>query len=90
MLGFCDNFIFFESATFRMGKGEYDLSEMYIVRYNYGRQAERTISSSRVKGTWVRSAGMTGLVEFEKKRIVPSEVYTGLNYGMPTHNPQWT
>jgi aminopeptidase C len=77
---------FIESELLRMGKGDYDLSEMYIVRYNY---------VDRLKDNYLRRGkGNTGpgslahdwLRVYTEDGIVPDEVYTGLNYGSPTHN----
>ena len=77
---------FIESELLRMGKGEYDLSEMYIIRNNY---------IDRLKDNYLRRGkGNTGpgslahdwMRVFTEKGIVPEEVYTGLNYGSPTHN----
>lgn len=77
---------FIESELLRMGKGEYDLSEMFIVRYNY---------IDRLKDNYLRRGkGNTGpgslahdwLRVFSEDGIVPDEVYSGLNYGSPTHN----
>ena len=77
---------FIESELLRMGKGEYDLSEMYIVRENY---------IDRLKDNYLRQGnGNIGeggnshdfFSVFSEKGIVPDEVYTGLNYGSPAHN----
>jgi aminopeptidase C len=77
---------FIESELLRMGKGDYDLSEMFIIRNNY---------VDRLKDNYLRQGngnlGPGGLAhdwfyEFTKNGIVPDEVYTGLNYGSPTHN----
>ena len=77
---------FIESELMRMGKGEYDLSEMYIVRYNY---------TDRLKDNYIRQGkGNTDeggqshdwMKIFTEKGIVPDELYPGLNYGSQTHN----
>ena len=77
---------FIESELLRMGKGEYDLSEMFIIRYNY---------TDRLKDNYLRQGkGNTDeggqshdwMKIFEEKGIVPDQVYPGLNYGSPTHN----
>lgn len=77
---------FIESELLRMGKGEYDLSEMFIIRYNY---------TDRLKDNYMRQGkGNTDeggqshdwMKIFNEKGIVPDEVYTGLNYGSTTHN----
>jgi bleomycin hydrolase len=69
-----------------MGKGEYDLSEMFIVRQNlidklrdnYLRQGKGNVEESSLAHDWMRV--------FTESGIVPDEVYNGLNYGSPTHN----
>lgn len=77
---------FIESELLRMGKGEYDLSEMFIVRYNY---------IDRLKDNYLRQGkGNLGpgslshdvMRIFRNTGIVPDEVYPGLNYGSQTHN----
>ena len=87
--GTCWNFAttsFIESELIRKGKGEYDLSEMYIIRCNYvDRLKDNFIKEG--KGNIVGGGqGHDWIVEFVKNGIVPNEVYTGLNYGMPNHN----
>jgi len=77
---------FIESELLRMGKGEYDLSEMFIVRQNYIdrlkdnylRQGKGNLGPGSLSHDWMR--------EFSEEGIVPDEVYPGLNYGSPTHN----
>ena len=77
---------FIESELLREGKGEYDLSEMFIVRYNYVdrlkdnylRQGKGNLGQGSLAHDW--------MVEFSQNGIVPNEIYTGLNYGSPTHN----
>ncbi|MBW6500180.1 MAG: aminopeptidase [Bacteroidales bacterium] len=77
---------FIESELLRKGKGEYDLSEMFIVRYNYIdrlkdnylRQGKGNLGPGSLSHDFMRVFSNTG--------IVPDEVYAGLNYGSPTHN----
>ena len=77
---------FIESELIRMEKGEYDLSEMYIVRQdyidklrdNYLKQGKGNIDEGGLAHDWLRV--------FTESGIVPEEVYNGLNYGSPTHN----
>jgi aminopeptidase C len=77
---------FFESELIRMGKGEYDLSEMFIVRYNYIdrlrdnylRQGKGNTDEGGQSHDWIKI--------FSESGIVPDEVYPGINYGSPTHN----
>lgn len=77
---------FIESELLRMGKEEYDLSEMFIVRKNY---------IDRLKDNYLRlgkgNLGPGSLSHdfmriFSEEGIVPEEIYTGLNYGSALHN----
>jgi bleomycin hydrolase len=77
---------FIESELIRLGKGEFDLSEMFIVRHNY---------INRLKDNYLRrGSGNTGeggnshdwMRVFRENGIVPDDVYTGLNYDSPLHN----
>ncbi|MDD2243189.1 MAG: C1 family peptidase [Dysgonamonadaceae bacterium] len=77
---------FLESELLRMGKGTYDLSEMYIVRRNYIDKANKT---ARLHGNLNFAAGgsFADVVEtIDEYGIIPDEAYPGLNYGSPTHN----
>lgn len=77
---------FIESELLRTGKGEFDLSEMYIVRHNY---------LNRLRDNYIRN-GNGNLGEgslshdfmrvFTENGIVPEEVYKGLEYGSRSHN----
>jgi bleomycin hydrolase len=77
---------FIESELLRMGKGEYDLSEMYIVRNNYVDRLKDNFIQQGKGNLGQGSVGHDWMTEFAKNGIVPDEVYTGLNYGMPNHN----
>lgn len=77
---------FFESELDRMGKKGTDLSEMWIVYHAYLGKAER----------YIRTDGHTNFDEggafhdipwvIKRYGIVPSTVFTGLNYGSDKHN----
>ena len=77
---------FMESELLRMGKGEYDLSEMFIVRQkymnqlndNYIRQGEGNIGQGSLSHTFMNA--------FRQVGIVPEEVYSGINYDSYRHN----
>jgi len=77
---------FMESELLRMGKGEYDLSEMFIVRYNYInrikdnylRQGKGNLGEGSLASNWMHV--------YRDHGMVPNEVYTGLSYGSPMHN----
>lgn len=77
---------FMESELLRMGKGEYDLSEMFIVRQkyinqlndNFLRRGKGNVGQGSLSHTWMNAFDMVG--------IVPEEAYHGINYNSPTHN----
>lgn len=76
---------FLESELLRMGKGEYDLSEMFIVWNTYHAKAQRYV---RFQGevNFAAGGGFKDVLEVIKKNgIVPEEVYKGLNYGENNH-----
>jgi aminopeptidase C len=77
---------FIESELLRKGKGEYDLSEMYIVRYNYVDRLKDNFAKNGKGNLGQGSVGHDWMAEFIKNGIIPDEVYTGLNYSMPHHN----
>jgi aminopeptidase C len=77
---------FFESELLRMGKGEYDLSEMWIVRYNYIDRLRDNFVQEGKGNLGEGGLGHDWIIEFVKNGIVPDEVYPGLNYGKPNHN----
>lgn len=77
---------FFESELLRMGKGEYDLSEMYIVRNNYVDRLRDNFIQQGKGNLGQGSVGHDWVYEFKKNGIIPEEVYSGLNYGSPFHN----
>lgn len=75
-----------ESELIRMGKGEFDLSEMYIVRRNYEDKAKK---HARLHGNLNFAAGgsFADVIEtLDEYGIVPEDTYQGLNYGSQTHN----
>ena len=77
---------FMESELLRMGKGTYDLSEMFIVRQkhmnqlqdNYLRRGNGNIGQGSLSHTFMNAYRQVG--------IVPEEVYTGINYDSERHN----
>ncbi len=75
-----------ESELLRMGKGEYDLSAMWVARHTY---FEKVVKYVRMHGTVQLAGG--GVWEdvanvIRKYGIVPTNVYTGLNYGLDNHD----
>jgi bleomycin hydrolase len=77
---------FMESELLRMGKGEFDLSEMFIVRNNYAkriadnylRRGKGNLGQGSLSHDWAHN--------FRAHGIVPEEVYDGINYDSETHN----
>lgn len=77
---------FIESELLRKGKGEYDLSEMFIVRQkllnqlndNYLRAGRGNLGQGSLSHTWVNAFNQAG--------IVPEEVYNGIKYDSETHS----
>ncbi len=77
---------YFESELIRRGKGEHNLSEMYIVNHTYKEKADRYV---RMHGNTNFGAGgaFVDIAHVWKRYgIVPEEVYSGLNYGSDEHN----
>ena len=75
-----------ESELLRLKKGEYDLSEMFIVRQkyinqlndNYLRRGRGNVGQGSLSHTWMNA--------FRQVGIVPEEVYSGINYNSDRHN----
>lgn len=77
---------FIEAELLRMGKGEYDLSEMFIVRQKYMNQLEDNYLRHGRGNIGQGSVTPSWFTAFEKAGIVPEEVYSGINYNSKTHN----
>jgi bleomycin hydrolase len=77
---------FLESELMRMGKNQYDLSEMYIVNQAYKKKAEEYVR--RAGGCSFSPGGQFyDFIAISKEAgIVPDEIYPGLNYGLRNHN----
>ena len=76
---------FLESELLRMGKGEYDLSEMFIVNHSYKDKADKYV---RLHGYLnFAQGGSFGDVLYaaEHYGLVPESVMNGLNYGENMH-----
>lgn len=77
---------FMESELLRLGKGENDLSEMFVVRNtyknrirdNYLREGRGNLGEGSLSPSWVRV--------FNESGMVPQEVYSGISYSSPVHN----
>ena len=77
---------FMETELLRMGKGEYDLSEMFIVRQKYFNQAEDNYLRRGHGNVGQGSLSHTWMNAFKQVGIVPEEVYSGINYNSDRHN----
>ena len=76
---------FLESELLRMGKGEYDLSEMFIVRKNLEDKAKKYV---RLGGflNFAPGGSFADVIEaMDEHGIVPADLYHGLNYGEERH-----
>jgi bleomycin hydrolase len=77
---------FIESELIRMGKGEYNLSEMHTVRYNY---INRVMDNYLKRGRGNLQEGSLSNMVFdviEKHGMIPEELYDGINYQSETHD----
>ncbi len=77
---------FIESELIRMGKGEFDLSEMFIVRYNYLKRMRDNYLRRGNGNLGQGSLSHNFMNVFREYGIVPEEVYSGINYNSPVHN----
>ena len=77
---------FIESELLRQGKGEYDLSEMFIVRQKYLNQMADNFLRHGKGNVGQGSITTSWMTAFNQVGIVPEEVYTGINYDSPVHN----
>lgn len=77
---------FIESELLRQGKGEYDLSEMWIVRHNYMEKLRDNFAKGGKGNLGQGSLSHDWMLEFEENGMVPDEAYTGLNYSSASHN----
>lgn len=77
---------FLEDELLKDGKGDYDLSEMYVVRQCY---IDKAINFVRYYGKTNFGEG-GGLLDvpyvYKKYGMIPEEVYNGLQYGDEKHN----
>jgi len=76
---------FFEDELLRMGKGEFDLSEMFVVRNSYADKGEKYV---RFHGSLNFGGGgsfQDVVNTIAKYGIVPESAYKGLQYGEDGH-----
>ena len=75
-----------ESELLRTGKGEHDLSAMWVARHTY---FEKVVKYVRMHGEMtLAEGGWWSNVQdvIRKYGIVPTSVYGGLNYGLDNHD----
>jgi bleomycin hydrolase len=77
---------FMESELLRMGKGTYNLSEMFLVRQKYYNQLQNNYLKRGKGNIGQGSLSHTAKNAFKQAGIVPEEVYTGINYNSDRHN----
>lgn len=76
---------FLESELLKKGKGELDLSEMYIVRRNYEDKAKKYV---RLNGSlnFAQGGSFADVIEtINEYGVVPNSEMAGLNYGETGH-----
>lgn len=76
---------FLESELIRKGKGEHDLSEMFVVNHTYREKADRYVRLHGKLNFGQGGAFSDPLYVLENYGLVPNEVMTGLQYGEDTH-----
>jgi bleomycin hydrolase len=77
---------FFESELIRMGKGEHNLSEMFVVNHTYKDKADRYVRMHGKTNFGAGGAFVDIAHVWEKYGMVPEEAYDGLEYGSEKHN----
>ena len=77
---------FMESELIRTGKGEHDLSEMFVVRHNYVRRIKDNILRRGKGNIFPGSIGHMYTWVMKNAGLLPEEVYNGINYESKKHN----
>lgn len=77
---------FLESELIRMGKGEYDLSEMFIVRNTYPLKCENYLRLHKHANLSSGGQAHDVLNVIKSNGIVPEEVYKGIQYPSTLHH----
>ncbi|NOZ47502.1 MAG: aminopeptidase [Chlorobi bacterium] len=76
---------FIESELLRMGKGDYDLSEMFCVWHVYSDKADKYVRAHGSLNFGGGGALNDPLDVIKNYGMVPEEVYTGMNIGEKNH-----
>ena len=74
-----------EAELIRMGKGEYALSEMFVVNHTYRDKAEKHVRLHGLSEFSEGGAFADVLYVFKHYGAVPRDVYSGLQYGEDSH-----
>jgi aminopeptidase C len=74
-----------ESELLRMGKGEYDLSEIFVVSHSYKDKAEKFIRTNGFLNFAQGGSFADVLYVVKHYGIVPEQAMQGLNYGEEQH-----
>ena len=77
---------FIESELLRTGKGEHDLSEMFVVRHNYIRRIKDNILRRGEGNIGPGSIAHMYIWVMKNVGIMPEEAYDGINYDSKRHN----
>lgn len=77
---------FIESELLRTGKGEHDLSEMFVVRHNYIRRIKDNILRRGEGNIGPGSIAHMYIWVMKNVGIMPEEAYNGINYDSKRHN----
>lgn len=77
---------FIESELLRMGKGEFDLSEMFIVRENYSKRIDDNYIRKGKGNISEGSLSHMYINVMAEKGLIPEEAYSGINYDSETHH----
>jgi len=76
---------FVEAELLRMGKEEYDLSEMFVVRHSYADKAKKYVRFHGDLNFGGGGAFHDVLYVIKNYGIVPEEIYSGLEIGEENH-----
>ncbi|MDR3351209.1 MAG: aminopeptidase [Prevotellaceae bacterium] len=76
---------FIESELLRLGKGEYDLSEMFVVHHSYSDKAKRYVRLHGYNNFAAGGSFYDVLYVLKHYGIVPETVMNGLQYGEELH-----
>ena len=77
---------FIETELYRMGKGEYDISEMYFVRYAYEKKADLYIRYHGAANFGPGGQAHDVMNVVRDFGMVTEETYHGVEYGGEKHN----